>query len=278
MIALGGTFKARQSCDKTKKQSDFRLYSQPESAVLSGQTRSARKGCSRNRLSLKITCGDARPIMSRLPLVFACLATVLVITSCSAPQQAAAPDDAVIYVIGRGWHTDIGLPVEEIAAPLSVLETGFPGVRFLTFGFGERQFLVNRQQNFGAMLSALLPSHSALLMTALRTTPDVAFGQENVVVLHLSRAGLLRIEASIWREFELSPDEKPLRLAEGPYPGSVFYAARTTYDGLYTCNTWTAATLRTGGLPLPLTGVLFAGQVMGMARWIAARHAPSPED
>lgn len=212
--------------------------------------------------------------MSRLRLVFACFATILAVASCSVPEQAATPNDAVVYVIGRGWHSDIGLPVEQIAAPLSVLETGLPGVRFLTFGFGERQFVVNRETSVGAMLSALLPSRSALLMTALATSPDVAFGQSNVVALHVSRAGLLRIETGIWRELELLPDGAPMRLAGGPYPGSVFYAARTTYSGLYTCNTWTAATLRLGGLAMPATGVLFAGQVMGMARSIAARQAP----
>ena len=30
---------------------------------------------------------------------------------------------------------------------------------------------------------------------------------------------------------------------------------------------------RAGGLPMPASGVLFAGQVMGSARWIASREA-----
>ena len=203
---------------------------------------------------------------------------LLVVTACSAPRPAATPHEAVIYVIGRGWHTDIGLPVEQIAAPLSMLENGFPGVRFLTFGFGERQFVMNREHSFGAMLNALLPSQSALLMTALGSTPEAAFGRSHVVVLHVTRAAERRIEASIWRELDLSPAGEPVRLAEGPYRGSVFYAAGTLYDGLYTCNTWTAATLRSAGLPIPVTGVLFAGQVMSMARWIGARQAASMND
>jgi uncharacterized protein (TIGR02117 family) len=214
--------------------------------------------------------------MSRRRVARVCFALSLLTAACSAPPPVALPGDAVVYVIGRGWHTDIGLPVEEIEGPLATLESAFPGVRFLTFGFGERQFLVNRKATFGAMLNALLPSPSALLMTALGATPEAAFGQPNEVVLHVSPAGLERIEASIWREFELSSGGEPLRLAEGPYPGSVFYAARDTYDGLHTCNTWTADTLRAGGLPMPATGVLFAGQVMSMARWIGARQAESP--
>jgi uncharacterized protein (TIGR02117 family) len=210
-------------------------------------------------------------------LVPGCLALTLAIAGCSASIPTSAPNEAVVYVVQRDWHTDIGLPVEEIAGPLARLEAAFPGVRFLTFGFGERQFLVNRQRTFGAMLGALLPSQSALLMTALSATPAQAFGSANVVALSVSRSGLERIEQALWREFERSPNGEPVLLADGPYPGSVFYAARATYDGLYTCNTWTAETLRAGGLPLPATGVLFAGQVMGMVRWIAARQGASPD-
>ena len=202
-------------------------------------------------------------------------ALTLLTTGCSAPVSVEPPGDPAVYVIGRGWHTDIGLPVEEIAGPLAKLEKAFPGVRFLTFGFGDRRYLVNRQTTFGAMLAALLPGHSALLMTALLASPQAAFGPSNVVELHVSRAGLDSIEARIWQEFDQSATGEPMLLADGPYPGSVFYAARDTYDGLYTCNTWTAHVLRTGGLPMPATGVLFAGQVMGMARWISARHAVS---
>ena len=199
----------------------------------------------------------------------ACLGLTLLMGACGVPA-AEPPNDAFVYVIERGWHTDIGLPVEEIAGPLAMLENAFPGVRVLTFGFGERQFLANRENNFGGMLKALLPSRSLLLVTALRTTPEVAFGPFNVVVLPVSRAGLERLEASIWEELE-NPGVGGL--AEGPYPGSVFYAARDTYDAFYTCNTWTAETLRAGGLPMPATGMVFAGQVMGMARWLASRHA-----
>ena len=102
-------------------------------------------------------------------LAFACLAFLM--AACSVPESAPSPADAVVYVIGRGWHTDIGLPVEEIAGPLATLEENFPGVRFLTFGFGERQFLVNRKKTFGTMLAALLPSRSAVLLTALESEP-----------------------------------------------------------------------------------------------------------
>jgi uncharacterized protein (TIGR02117 family) len=209
-------------------------------------------------------------------LASACLA--LLTAACSVPRSVAPQTGAVVYVIGRRWHTDIGLPVEEIAGPLSSLEDRFPGVRFLTFGFGERQFLMSRKVNFGTMLGALLPSRSALLMTALKASPDAAFGPSNVVALQVSQRGLQRIEAAIWNEFEHSPAGLPVWLAAGPYPGSEFHAADGTYDAFFTCNTWTADTLRAGGVRMPAFGVLFAGQVMGAARGIAARQASSSRD
>ncbi len=171
----------------------------------------------------------------------------------------------------------------EITKPLASLETRFPGVRFLTFGFGERQFLVGRKPGLLTMLRALLPSRSALLMTALRATPQQAFGGRNVVALRVSHAGLNQLQARLWQMFETQGTSQPVPLAPGPYIGSTFYPARPIYNGFYTCNTWTAETLRSAGLPMP-AGVLFAGQVMGMARWVNEQQAkaglatlPSPQ-
>ena len=204
----------------------------------------------------------------------ASLAGLLLITACSGPEPFPLAGTIPIYVIHRAWHTDIALPVDAVVGPLATVEASFPGVRFLTFGFGERQFLVNRERTFGAMLGALLPSRSALLFTALRVHPAQAFGTDNVVMLHVTPAGLSSLEAAIWREFEMSGTNAPALLATGPYPGSVYYAARDTYYGLYTCNTWTADILRAGGLPMP-SGLLFAGQVTTMARWISANQTTS---
>lgn len=210
-------------------------------------------------------------------IAWAWLGVVLLLCACTpAVPRVTLPapaDDAILYVIERSWHSDIGLPADEISAPLTDLAQRFPGVRFLTFGFGERQFLLARRATLGGMLSAMLPSRSALLMTALDATPEAAFGADHVVVLHVSRAGLTRIEAAVWEEIDKTPAGEPIGLGDGPYPGSVYYAALGTYDAFDTCNTWTAAMLHTGGIEVPTDGVLFVGQVMGMARSIAAQQA-----
>jgi uncharacterized protein (TIGR02117 family) len=193
----------------------------------------------------------------------------------SAPQPAEMPavGDAVIYIVGRGWHTDIGLPVDEINGPLAGLESDFPGVRFMVFGFGERKYLMTHDGGSGEMLTALFPSKSAVLMTALRAPPTEAFADEQVVTLRLTQDSVNRVAERIWRVLEKTADGSALRLADGPYPGSVFYASNETYDAFHTCNTWTALLLRDGGLPVNPRGVLFVGQVMQQVAAIGAVQA-----
>jgi uncharacterized protein (TIGR02117 family) len=208
-------------------------------------------------------------------LILLCL---LMLAGCAAPVANPPTGQAVIYVIERGWHTDIGLPVEEMSGPLSVLEAGYPGVTFLTFGFGERQFLLARHTSVFLMLSALFPSHSAVLMTALKAPPAEAFGSQNVAMMHISPTGLADLKAALWDAFEKGEDGNPLRLADGPYLGSTFYAGADTYAGYFTCNTWVASMLHAGGLIDSTRGVLFSGEVVRLARGVASRQAASTTD
>jgi len=183
--------------------------------------------------------------------------------------------DATVYVVGRGWHTDIGLPVDEVANPLATVEREFPGVSVLVFGFGERNYLMAHDSGSGEMLTALFPSKSAILLTALRASPSEAFGADHVVELRVTQHIVDRIAARIWQILEKQQDGSPLRLADGPYPGSVFYAASETYDAFHTCNTWTALVLHDAGIPVTPNGVLFANQIMDQVRNIAALQTPT---
>lgn len=189
------------------------------------------------------------------------------------PMDAPVPNgEATIYVVERGWHTDIGLSVDAATGSLAVLERDFPGIRFMVFGFGERRYYMAHDAGSGEMLTALLPSDSAILLTALRSPPTEAFADQKVVTLHLPRSGVQRIAMRLWDALEKAPDGSVMRLADGPYVGSVFYASPETYAVYHTCNTWTALVLRDGGLPID-THVLFAGQVMEQVSRIAAAQA-----
>jgi uncharacterized protein (TIGR02117 family) len=168
----------------------------------------------------------------------------------------------VVYVIDRGWHTDIGLAKDDIRGPLASIERAFPGVRYLVFGFGERAFLLSRRTDLLTMIRALFPSPAAMLVTALRVSPVAAFEPTHVIAVPLSPASFDRLNSFIWSYLARDSNGPPRPIAEGPYPGSLFYAAAGTYDATFTCNTWTAAALREAGLPVSPEGVMFAGQVM----------------
>ena len=92
------------------------------------------------------------------------------------------------------------------------------------------------------------------------------------MVLHLPSSDVARIVTRLWEGLEKHADGSAVRLANGPYVGSMFYASTETYDGFHTCNTWTALVLHDGGLPMN-TQVLFAGQVMQQVSRIAAMQA-----
>jgi Protein of unknown function (DUF2459) len=85
---------------------------------------------------------------------------------------------------------------------------------------------MTRDGGSGEMLTALFPSRSAILLTALRASPTEAFPDEQVVTLRLTQEGVDRMAALIWQALEKSADGAALRLADGPYPGSLFFSTR----------------------------------------------------
>jgi uncharacterized protein (TIGR02117 family) len=191
----------------------------------------------------------------------------------TAPPSAdltAGPRTETIYLIERGWHTDIGITAEQLDPSLAALRGDLPGARVFVIGFGERAYLLRREHDFGDMLAALIPGPGALLVTFLRDPPQVAFPPADVVPLRVSVRGLARLNGFLARSFERAPDGAPRHIAPGPYPGSLFYAASETYGGTFTCNTWTAEGLQATGLPVHAGGVLFADGVADQARRIAA--------
>jgi uncharacterized protein (TIGR02117 family) len=192
--------------------------------------------------------------------------------STPSPTYQEAPGDGVtIYVIAAGWHTEIALPVDVIHDPLRAVTPDFPGARYLSFGWGERNYYMARAPTVGDAMSALLPGPAVLLVTPLYRPPRDSRANAQVFELSLSTAGLDRLSNYLWAAFEKSGGGSPRRLAAGPEPGSVFYAATGTYSATYTCNTWTAEGLRVGGIPVTPAGVVFVSELTDQLRSFGAR-------
>jgi len=200
-------------------------------------------------------------------------ATLWLVGCASLPAPPQDAPVASIAVVERGWHTDVCLRYEDAGAPVQALARGFDGARYLCFGFGERQFVMARRGGLLAMLSALLPSRAALLMTVLNAPPDAAFGQPSVVALQVGRSGLGGLQRYLRDSVQDTAGGEPVRLGEGPYPGSLFFAATGTYDAFFTCNTWTAGALQAAALPVD-ANTLFSGALMRQARELSRRQVP----
>jgi uncharacterized protein (TIGR02117 family) len=186
------------------------------------------------------------------------------------PDRAGAADTATIYVVRRGWHTDIVLPASELSGRLTQLERIFPDARYVSFGFGERNYVLARRTTFADMLLALWPGPGLMLVTGLWGTPSEAFGASHVVTLRVSETGRDALIRFISFFFAAGPHGVLRVAAPGPYSGSLFFVSPGTYSAVFTCNTWVADALHRAGLPVTAAGVLFAAQVIGQAREVGA--------
>lgn len=203
---------------------------------------------------------------------------MLLVAACqSLPLPARPPREptASIFIVRRAWHIDIGFASADLQPPLRSLLNEFPPATYLEFGFGDRHYLLTRDHGTSTLLRALWPGPGLVLMTALRATPQEAFGAANVIELRLAEDRAHDLQMFVWRS--MSRGDAPLQpVAAGPYAGSVFYDAIPSYSGLHTCNTWAAQALRAAGLPVHTTGVAFAGQVWSQVRRIARLEGASP--
>jgi uncharacterized protein (TIGR02117 family) len=200
-----------------------------------------------------------------LPVLPGCRSTPL-------PTYQKAPGDGVpIYLIAAGWHTEIALAADALHDPLRSVTPHFPGARYLSFGWGERNYYMARAPTVGDAMSALFPGPAVLLVTPLFHPPRDSRANAQVFELSLSAAGLDRLSNYLWAAFEKSGDGSLRRLAAGPEPGSAFYDATGTYSASYTCNTWTAEGLRVGGVPVTPAGVVFVSDLTDQVRSLNPR-------
>lgn len=209
---------------------------------------------------------------------FLLAAVVLMLAACGAPpplpdpgaDEAAGPP-ARIYVLRRGWHTDVVLPVDALRPPLAAITADFPGARYLVFGFGDRHYVLATHKDAGELLLAPLPGAGLILVTGLQQPPAAEFGADRVAPIAISQSQSDAIAGFIWGSLEHDPAGDARPYLAGRYAGNLYYASSERYSGLFTCNTWTARGLRAGGIKVGSFGVLFAGQVWRQAR---ARSTP----
>jgi hypothetical protein len=204
----------------------------------------------------------------------ALLMSVCVLAACSGVKRdarsaaVAAPlahGTAVIYLVRRKWHVDVGFAVDGLGEPLSTVSGHFPKAKYLFFGFGDRHYLLAKKRNAPVLLGALWPGPGLVLVTAIDGTPQAAFGPSQVIELEVPLTEALAAEGFVWRSIA------SMAYAPGPYDESLYFDAVPSYSALHTCNTWAAEALRAAGLPVRTRLVVFAGQLWSVALKLAPR-------
>ena len=209
-------------------------------------------------------CLGAGALLAAIALFLAACAAAPV-----APAALPGPRTEPLYVIARGWHTEIVLPAGALEPPLASLQPVASGVRFLVFGWGARDYYMAPDPGLADALRASAPGPAVMLVIPLAVSPDDFAGPGNVVPLRVTREGMARLAQFLWDSLAKDEAGNPRRVGAGLYPQSAFFAASGTYDLGHTCNTWTAEALAAAGLPVSAAGVIFAGQLVDQVRPLA---------
>jgi Protein of unknown function (DUF2459) len=193
------------------------------------------------------------------------------------PRHAAgdSSSSALIYVIKRKWHVDIGFGAPDVRPPLAALRAEFPGTQFLLFGFGDRHYLLDEDRGLRGALAALWPGPGVILVTGLATTLQTAFGADNVIEIPVTTAQLRLVQNFVWQSLS-GQDSAVAPLRAGPYEGSLYYSSSQAYSAVHTCNTWAAQALQAAGLPVHSFGVELSGQLWIQAKRLGHRPDAGP--
>lgn len=217
-----------------------------------------------------------RPWSLRMPFL---LLLLLLLVGCAASPQAGlhlpspTEADGTVSLVTHGWHTDIALPAAAAAGPLAQFRKLFPGARTLVFGYGKRTFMIAPAHTLGEWIIGPFPGPAAIEVSAISTDPATAYGPQHVITVPLPQGGAAGLSRFLWQALAKTRAGAPVFIANGNWPGSLFYAASRHYDLSHTCNRWSAEALAAGGLPVTPRGVIFSGDLDSQLRGLLRRSA-----
>jgi hypothetical protein len=185
-----------------------------------------------------------------------------------AARPGVPPRAPVIGVLVTGWHSGLILPVRELG-PLRSLLPPYAGERYVSFGWGNRRFYMASHPTFSDAIAALFSSPSVLLVQDARTLRALVPPGARYRSLCADRNEVWKVDAYL-RHALLRRHGKPVRLGAGPWTDSAFYASGERYDGLHTCNTWTADALQSAGLPVHSSDPIFSSQLVHLIAKLSA--------
>ncbi len=180
----------------------------------------------------------------------------MLLAGCAAipPPVQCAPGLAgpTIWLVDRGWHTELLVPADAID---SAATRRFPGAPFIALGFGKRDWITAEEPDLAMILSGPIPGPGVVEVTGRSGLPDTA------IRLPLNAAGMAGLRDFLARSL-LDPSAPPAVVSRY---GQHFHVASRRYSLAYTCNSWVAEALAAAGLPVRAAGVRLTRGVLRQA-------------
>lgn len=143
--------------------------------------------------------------------------------------------------------------------------SSFVEARYLEFGWGDAAYYQADEPTSGMTLGSLWPGPSVMEVVPLQELPTDPDHDYYSVALHVTRAELEAMTASVEQSFvqPLSATGKSYRVTAGE---ARFYHARGNFHAFRTCNRWTSQLLRLAGCAVKPATMITARQVMKAAK------------
>jgi len=190
--------------------------------------------------------------------ILAFFLAVLLAGCAAVPLPAAcAPGEsgAAVWLVDRGWHTELLLPAGGIGGPLALAADRFPGAPLIAFGFGKRDWITAEEPDLATILSGPIPGPGVVEVTGRAALPAGA------IRLGLGQAGI----AGLQRFLAASLADPAAPPAVVSRYGQHFHDSSRRYSLAFTCNTWVAEALSAAGLPVRPAGVRLTRGVLTQA-------------
>lgn len=166
-------------------------------------------------------------------------------------------EQATVYVINNGYHTDIAVPAAAIAArggPLAAAASSAPAAPWVVIGWGDASFYTAKGVSLARLadgLRALFKPGNASVVRVFGVSRDPALAYDPGVAtpVALSAAGLEKMLARMEASLVLK-DAAPVRASGLSAPDEFFFDSVEHFSILRLCNHWTSDMLASAGLPM----------------------------
>jgi hypothetical protein len=207
--------------------------------------------------------------------VLVALLIVLTLATARSGDPALYParpgDQVAVFLVEDGFHTDLALPRDAIAAhagPLAAAAAQTSADPWMLVGWGDAQFY----EAGSAWQSRILDGLSALFggrptvmhLEGVWESPALAW-KSGVHRLVLSREGLAALLTRADRSFTLGPGDQPVAVSAPHVAGEAFFQSGEGFSLFHVCNHWVGQLLGAAGVPVtPVLDVLPLGLVVDL--------------